>query len=42
MIAWVCLVWLLSCKGEGSSPVSLKLLKGEIFVFLYVGSYVLI
>ena len=28
-VAWVCLVCLLLCKEEGSSPVSLQLLKGR-------------
>ena len=27
-VAWVCLVCLLLCKEEGSSPVSLQLLRG--------------
>ena len=30
-VAWVCLVCLLLCKHEGSSPVSLKLLRGGIW-----------
>ena len=29
-VAWVCLVCLLLCKEEGSSPVSLQLLNGGI------------
>ena len=29
--AWVCLVCLLLCKEEGSSPVSLQLLRGGIW-----------
>ena len=29
-VAWVCLVCLLLCKEEGSSPVSLQLLSGGI------------
>ena len=29
--AWVCLVCLLLCKEEGSSPVSLQLLRGVIW-----------
>ena len=30
-VAWVCLVGLLLCKEEGSSPVSLQLLRGGIW-----------
>ena len=30
-VAWVCLVCLLLCKEEGSSPVSLQLLRGWIW-----------
>ena len=30
-VAWVCLVCLLLCKEEGSSPVSLQLLRGGIW-----------
>ena len=30
-VAWACLVCLLLCKEEGSSPVSLQLLKGGIW-----------
>ena len=30
-VAWVCLVYLLLCKEEGSSPVSLQLLRGGIW-----------
>ena len=30
-VAWVCLECLLLCKEEGSSPVSLQLLKGGIW-----------
>ena len=30
-VAWVCLVCLLLCKEEGSSPVSLQLLRGRIW-----------
>ena len=30
-VAWVCLVCLLLCKEEGSSPVSLQLLRGDIW-----------
>ena len=30
-VAWVCLVCLLLCKDEGSSPVSLQLLRGRIW-----------
>ena len=30
-VAWVCLVCLLLCKVEGSSPVSLQLLRGGIW-----------
>ena len=29
-VAWACLVCLLLCKEEGSSPVSLQLLRGGI------------
>ena len=29
-VAWVCLVCLLLCKEEGSSPMSLQLLRGGI------------
>ena len=29
-VAWVCWVCLLLCKEEGSSPVSLQLLRGGI------------
>ena len=29
-VAWVCFVCLLLCKEEGSSPVSLQLLRGGI------------
>ena len=28
-VAWACLVCLLLCKEEGSSPVSLQLLRGR-------------
>ena len=28
-VAWVCLVCLLFCREEGSSPVSLQLLRGR-------------
>ena len=31
-VAWACLVCLLLCKEEGSSPVSLQLLRGGIWV----------
>ena len=34
-VAWVCLVCLLLCKEEGSSPVSLQLLRGGIWACLY-------
>ena len=34
-IAWVCLVCLLLCKEEGSSQVSLQLLRGSIIMGLY-------
>ena len=30
-VAWACLVCLLLCKEEGSSPVSLQLLRGGIW-----------
>ena len=30
-VAWVCLVCLLLCNKEGSSPVSLQLLRGGIW-----------
>ena len=30
-VTWVCLVWLLLCKEEGSPPVSLQLLRGGIW-----------
>ena len=30
---WACLVCLLLCKEEGSSPVSLQLLRGGIWVY---------
>ena len=30
-VAWVCLVCLLLCKEEGSSPMSLQLLRGVIW-----------
>ena len=30
-VAWVCLVYLLLCKKEGSSPMSLPLLRGGIW-----------
>ena len=30
-VAWVCLVCLLLCKEEGSSPVALQLLRGGIW-----------
>ena len=30
-VAWVCLLCLLLCKEEGSSPVSLQLLRGGIW-----------
>ena len=30
-VAWVCLVCLLLCREEGSSPVSLQLLRGGIW-----------
>ena len=30
-VAWVCLVFLLLCREEGSSPVSLQLLRGGIW-----------
>ena len=30
-VAWACLVSLLLCKEEGSSPVSLQLLRGGIW-----------
>ena len=30
-VTWVCLVCLLLCKEEGSSPVSLQLLRGGIW-----------
>ena len=30
-VAWACLVCLLLCKEEGSSPVSLQLLRGAIW-----------
>ena len=30
-VAWVCLVCLLLCREEGSSPVSLQLLRGRIW-----------
>ena len=33
-VAWVCLVCVLLCKGEGSSPVSLQLLRGGIWASL--------
>ena len=33
-VAWVCLVCLLLCKEEGSSPVSLQLLRGGIWAFV--------
>ena len=43
-VAWACLVCLLLCKEEGSSPVSLQLLRGGIwacmrcpFVCVFVG-----
>ena len=38
-VAWVCLVCLLLCKEVGSSPVSWKLLRGEIwdFVCVFIG-----
>ena len=29
-VAWVCLLCLLLCKEDGSSPVSLQLLRGWI------------
>ena len=35
-VVWVCLVCLLLCKEEGSSPVSLQLLRGGIWVPLSV------
>ena len=31
-VAWVCFVLLMLCKEEGSSPVSLQLLRGGIWV----------
>ena len=34
LVAWVCLVYLLLCKEEGSSPVSLQLLRGGIWAFM--------
>ena len=33
-VAWVCLICLLLCKEEGSSPVSLHLLRGGIWTCL--------
>ena len=42
-VAWVCLVCLRLCKEEGSSPVSLHLLKGGTWpvrgalVYVFVG-----
>ena len=33
-VAWVCLVYLLLCKEEGSSPVSLQLLRGGIWAYM--------
>ena len=30
-VAWVCLVWLLLCREEGSSQVCLQLLRGVIW-----------
>ena len=33
-VAWVCLVCLLLCKEEGSSSVSLQLLRGGIWACL--------
>ena len=32
-VAWVCLVCLLLCKEEGSSPVSFQLLRGGIWAY---------
>ena len=32
-VAWVCLVCLLLCKEEGSSPVSLQLLRGGMGLY---------
>ena len=34
-VAWVCLVCLLLCIEEGSSPASLQLLRGGIWMGLY-------
>ena len=31
LYSWVCLVYMLLCKEESSSPVSLQLLKGGIW-----------
>ena len=36
-VAWVCLVCLLLCRDEGSSPASLQLLKGGIWACMYIG-----
>ena len=36
-VAWVCLVCLLLCKEEGSSPVSLQLLRGGIWACVFAG-----
>ena len=35
-VAWACLVCLLLCKEEGSSPVSLQLLRGGIWALYEV------
>ena len=35
-VAWVCLVCLMLCKEEGSSPVSLQLLGGGIWAIVCV------
>ena len=34
IVSWVCLVCLLLCKEEGSSPVCLQLLRGEIWAYM--------
>ena len=35
-VAWACLACLLLCKEEGSSPVSLQLLRGGIWALVCV------
>ena len=41
-VAWVCLVCLQLCKEEGSSPVSLQLLRGEIWAYMKCLVYVFV